>query len=30
VGGSLGRTVKLNIDTGTVTVKTVNGIEREI
>jgi chemotaxis protein CheD len=30
VGGSLGRTVKLHIDTGTVTVKTVNGTEREI
>jgi chemotaxis protein CheD len=30
VGGSLGRTVKLYVGTGTVTVKTVNGIEREI
>ncbi len=30
VGGNLGRTVKLHIATGTVTVKTVNGIEREI
>jgi chemotaxis protein CheD len=30
VGGNLGRTVKLHIDTGIVTVKTVNGIEREI
>jgi chemotaxis protein CheD len=30
VGGTLGRTVKLHIGTGTVTVKTVNGIEREI
>lgn len=30
VGGSLGRTVKLHVDTGTVTVKTVNGVEREI
>jgi chemotaxis protein CheD len=30
VGGSLGRTVKLHIDTGIVTVKTVNGIAKEI
>jgi len=30
VGGNLGRTVKMHIATGTVTVKTVNGIEREI
>jgi chemotaxis protein CheD len=30
VGGCLGRTVKLHLDTGMVTVKTVNGIEREI
>jgi chemotaxis protein CheD len=30
VGGTLGRTVKLHIGTGTVTVKTVNGMEREI
>ncbi len=30
VGGNLGRTVKLHIDTGKVMVKTVNGIEREI
>jgi len=30
VGGNLGRTVKLYTGTGTVTVKTVNGIEREI
>jgi chemotaxis protein CheD len=30
VGGTLGRTVKLRISTGAVTVKTVNGIEREI
>jgi chemotaxis protein CheD len=30
VGGNLGRTVKLHIGTGTVTVKTINGIEREI
>jgi chemotaxis protein CheD len=30
VGGTLGRTVKMQITTGVVTVKTVNGIEREI
>lgn len=30
VGGNLGKTVKLYVDTGKVTVKTVNGIEREI
>jgi chemotaxis protein CheD len=30
VGGTLGRTVKMHIATGAVTVKTVNGIEREI
>jgi chemotaxis protein CheD len=30
VGGNLGRTVKLHIDTGTVIVKTVNGTPREI
>jgi chemotaxis protein CheD len=30
VGGVLGRTVKMHIGTGKVTVKTVNGIEREI
>jgi chemotaxis protein CheD len=30
VGGTLGRTVKMHIATGRVTVKTVNGIEREI
>jgi chemotaxis protein CheD len=30
VGGNLGRTVKMHIATGLVTVKTVNGIEREI
>jgi chemotaxis protein CheD len=30
VGGTLGRTVKMQIATGVVTVKTVNGIEREI
>jgi chemotaxis protein CheD len=30
VGGNLGRTVKMHIDTGKITVKTVNGIEREI
>jgi chemotaxis protein CheD len=30
VGGNLGRTVKMSIATGKVTVKTVNGIEREI
>lgn len=30
VGGNLGRTVKLRISNGAVTVKTVNGIEREI
>jgi len=30
VGGTVGRTVKMHINTGMVTVKTVNGIEREI
>ncbi len=30
VGGTLGRTMKMYINTGRVTVKTVNGIEREI
>ena len=30
VGGNLGRTVRMHIATGIVTVKTVNGIEREI
>jgi chemotaxis protein CheD len=30
VGGNLGRTVRLHVGTGIVTVKTVNGVEREI
>ena len=30
VGGTLGRTVKMHVSTGMVTVKTVNGTEREI
>jgi chemotaxis protein CheD len=30
VGGNLGRTVKFHIDTGMITVKTVNGIPKEI
>jgi chemotaxis protein CheD len=30
VGGNTGRTVKMYIDTGTITVKTVGGIEREL
>lgn len=30
VGGTLGRTIRMDIATGIVTVKTVNGVEREI